>query len=61
MCCAFNFASAENIFIESKYTKVVTMLQTEDAAGAFENRTLPGGDNRIVIKWILKTCKRFNF
>jgi hypothetical protein len=42
MCCAFNFEAAEDIFVESKYTRVVTKLRKEDAAGAFENSTLPG-------------------
>ena len=38
MCCAFNFDRAEDMFVKSRYTKLVSQLQTEDRQGSFENR-----------------------
>ncbi len=42
ICCAFNFEAAENIFVESQYTKIVQEIRNEDGHGSFENSSLPG-------------------
>jgi amiloride-sensitive sodium channel len=41
MCCTFNRAAAEDIFVESTYTKIMNNLKTSDSREAFQNATLP--------------------
>ena len=41
MCCGFNKDIAENIFVESKYTRAIKKLETFDKSNAFENADLP--------------------
>ncbi len=42
MCCAFNYDAAEDLFVSSSYTSIVTKLQKEDALGSYENSVPPG-------------------
>ena len=41
MCCTFNRAAAEDVFVDSQYTKLMNNLKRSDKAAAFENSTLP--------------------
>ena len=36
MCCTFNALAAEEIYKESKFTKIVSKLQKKDALGSFD-------------------------
>ena len=36
MCCTFNALAAEEIYRESKFSKIVTKLQKENALGSFD-------------------------
>jgi acid-sensing ion channel, other len=41
MCCSFNMKAADDIFVDSKYSKLVKELQKFDYDNSFENSTLP--------------------
>lgn len=41
MCCVFNMPAAQDMFVQSEYTKMVTKLQNQDNDGSFLNTTLP--------------------
>ena len=41
MCCTFNRAAAEDIFVASQYTKIMDDLQTSDSKISFQNTSLP--------------------
>ena len=41
MCCTFNRAAAEDVFIESTYTRLMNDLKKSDKSAAFQNSTLP--------------------
>lgn len=41
MCCVFNMPAANEIFVETEFTKIILKLQSTDQSGAFENTTVP--------------------
>ncbi len=41
MCCSFNMEKAEEIFEESKYTKILNKMQVLDASNSYSNSTVP--------------------
>jgi len=43
MCCTFNMANANDIFVESAFSNIIMEMQKRDAKEALENATLPEG------------------
>ena len=41
MCCSFNMKAADEIFVDSQYSRMVKNLQQVDQNTSFENNTLP--------------------
>lgn len=41
VCCSFNRESADKIFTESTYSRLISKLQQEEVSNAIENTTLP--------------------
>lgn len=41
MCCVFNMVKAENLFLESEYTRLINEMQSKDKKLALQNTTMP--------------------
>ena len=41
VCCAFNMKNANNVFIESRYTKMMSKKQTEEKKRSFDDSSIP--------------------
>jgi hypothetical protein len=41
MCCSFNMQKADEMFRQSKYTKMMDRLMKRDQSNTFEDSTVP--------------------